>query len=147
MLGRSSGGDMGRGLVPIHVGSRHLIRVLEAEARKLERAPLNRQVIVAVTGTYLDSRLKMDAHRQQSTTVRGARTFGVTPFSVCPGPLYSVYSQRRTQPLVRDRVRRAMSAKCYSVEQIVAKLREAEKLLAQDATSPSVSSMDSRRTT
>ena len=45
MLGRGSGGDKGRGLVPIHVGSRHLIRVLEAEARKLERAPLNRQVI------------------------------------------------------------------------------------------------------
>ena len=69
MLGRSSGGDMGGGLVPIHVGSRHLIRVLEAEARKLARAPLNRQVIVAVTGTYLGSRLKMDAHRKQSTTV------------------------------------------------------------------------------
>lgn len=68
------------------------------------------------------------------------------PVSVCPGPLYSVYSQRRTHPLVRDRVRRAMFAKRYSVEQIVAKLREAEKLLAQGATSPSVSSMDSRST-
>jgi len=45
VLGRGSGGYKGRGLVPIHVGSRHLIRVLEAEARKLERAPLNRQVI------------------------------------------------------------------------------------------------------
>ena len=63
MLGRGSGGDKGRGLVPIHVGSRHLIRVLEAEARKLERAPLNRQVIVATTRNYLGSRLKMDAHR------------------------------------------------------------------------------------
>jgi hypothetical protein len=40
-----------------------------------------------------------------------------------------------------------MSAKRYSVEQIVAKLREAEKLLAQGATSPSVSSMDSRSRT
>ena len=63
VLGRGSGGDKGRGLVPIHVGSRHLIRVLEAEARKLERAPLNRQVIVATTRNYLSSRLKMDAHR------------------------------------------------------------------------------------
>ena len=63
MLGRGSGGDVGRGLVPIHVGSRHLIRVLEAEARKLERAPLNRQVIVAITRIYLGSRLKRDAHR------------------------------------------------------------------------------------
>ena len=40
-----------------------------------------------------------------------------------------------------------MSAKRYCVEQIVAKLREAEKLLAQGATSPSVSPMDSRGTT
>jgi len=63
VLGRGSGGDKGRGLVPIHVGSRHLIRVLEAEARKLERAPLNRQVIVAITRNYLGSRLMMDAHR------------------------------------------------------------------------------------
>jgi hypothetical protein len=63
VLGRGSGGDKGRGLVPIHVGSRHLIRVLEAEARKLERAPLNRQVIVAITRNYLGSRLTMDAHR------------------------------------------------------------------------------------
>jgi len=63
VLGRGSGGDKGRGLVPIHVGSRHLIRVLEAEARKLEFAPLNRQVIVAITRNYLGSRLKMDAHR------------------------------------------------------------------------------------
>ena len=55
MLVRRSGGDKGRGLVPIHVGSRHLIRVLEAEARKLERAPLNRQVIVAITCNYLGS--------------------------------------------------------------------------------------------
>jgi len=39
-----------------------------------------------------------------------------------------------------------MSAKRYSVEQIVAKLREAEKLLVQGATSPSVSLVDSRST-
>ena len=63
MLGCGSGGDKGRGLVPIHVGSRHLIRVLEAEARELERAPLTRQVIVAITRNNLGSRLKMDAHR------------------------------------------------------------------------------------
>ena len=114
MLGRSSGGDMGRGLVPIHVGSRHLIRVLEAEARKLARAPLNRQVIVAVTRIYLGSRLKMDAHRKQSTTVRGARTLvSCLAAAYRTGelelelprfrlfrPLYSVYSQRRTHPLV-----------------------------------------------
>jgi len=69
VLGRGSSGDKGRRLVPIHVGSRHLIRVLEAEARKLERAPLNRQVIVAITRNYLGSRLRMDAHNKQSTTV------------------------------------------------------------------------------
>ena len=64
MLGRGSRGDKGRGLVPINVGSRHLICVLEAEPRKLERPPLNRQVTVAVTRNYLGSRLKMDAHRE-----------------------------------------------------------------------------------
>jgi hypothetical protein len=64
---------------------------------------------VAVTGTYLGSRLKMDAHRKQSTTVWGARTLvlmlgrrlphrragvGVTRFRLSR-PLYSVSSQRR----------------------------------------------------
>jgi hypothetical protein len=63
VLGRGSRGDKGRGLVPINVGSRHLIRVLEAEPRKLERPPLNRQVTVAITRNHLGSRLKMDAHR------------------------------------------------------------------------------------
>jgi hypothetical protein len=63
VLERGSGGDKSSSLVPIHVGSRHLIRVLEAKARKLERAPLNRQVIVAITPNYLGNRLKMDTHR------------------------------------------------------------------------------------
>jgi hypothetical protein len=63
VLGGGPGGDEGRGFVPIHLGACHLVRVLEAEARKLERAPLNRQVIVAITRNYLGSRLTMDAHR------------------------------------------------------------------------------------
>ena len=63
VLEPGSGGDKGRGLVPIHVGSCHLVRVLEAEARKLEFAPLNRQVIVATNRDYLGTRLKIDAHR------------------------------------------------------------------------------------
>ena len=78
MLGRGSGGDKGRGLVPIHVGSCHLVRVLEAEARKLEFAPLNRQVIVATNRDYLDTRLKMDAHRSSVRPSRGER-IGGTP--------------------------------------------------------------------
>ena len=68
VLGPGSGGDKRRGLVPIHVGSCHLVRVLEAEARKLEYAPLNRQVIVATNRDYLGTRLNMDAHR---SSVRG----------------------------------------------------------------------------
>lgn len=71
MLGCGSRGDKGRGLMPINVGSRQLMRVLEAEPRKLERPPLNRQVTVAVTRHYLGSRLKMDAHRSS------LRPFGV----------------------------------------------------------------------
>ena len=77
MLGRGSGGDKGRGLVPIHVGSCHLVRVLEAEARKLEFAPLNRQVIVATNRDYLDTRLKMDAHRSSVRPSRGERIGGM----------------------------------------------------------------------
>jgi hypothetical protein len=67
---------------------------------------------VAVTGTYLGSRLKMDAHRKQSTTVRGARTLvlmlgrrlphrragvGVTPFPFVPAP--SIRSPRNVVPI------------------------------------------------
>jgi hypothetical protein len=76
VLGRGSGGDKGRGLVPIHVGSRHLIRVLEAEVRKLERAPLSRQVIVAISRNYIGSRLKMDAHRSSLRPSPRERTGG-----------------------------------------------------------------------
>jgi hypothetical protein len=71
VLGPGSGGDQGRGLMPIHVGSRHLVRVLEAEARKLEFAPLDRQVIVTSSRDYLGRRLKMDAHR---SSVRPSRS-------------------------------------------------------------------------
>ena len=77
MLGRGSGGDKGRGLVPIHVGSRHLIRVLEAEARKLERAPLNRQVIVAGALRETGERLRVElrplaAHEGTSRSIAKA---------------------------------------------------------------------------
>jgi hypothetical protein len=78
VLGCGSGGDKGRGLVPIHVGSRHLIRVLEAEARKLERAPLNRQVTVAVTRYYLGSGLKMRAHGSSLRACDGRFVGGTT---------------------------------------------------------------------
>jgi hypothetical protein len=61
VLGGGSGREKGCGLVPIHVGSRHLISVLEAEARKLERAPLSRQVIVATSSNSL-GRVKIDTH-------------------------------------------------------------------------------------
>jgi len=73
VLGRGSGGDKGRGLVPIHVGACHLIRVLEAEARKLEFTPLNRQVIVATNRGYLGTRLKMDTHRSSVRPPRRER--------------------------------------------------------------------------
>ena len=73
MLGRGSGGDKGSGLVPIHVGACHLIRVLEAEARKLEFTPLNRQVIVATNRGYLGTRLKMDTHRSSVRPPRSER--------------------------------------------------------------------------
>ena len=77
MLGRGSGGDKGRRLVPIHVGSRHLICALEAEARKLEFAPLNRQVIMATNRDYLGTRLKMDAHRSSLRPSRSERIGGM----------------------------------------------------------------------
>ena len=94
MLGRGSGGDKGSGLVPIHVGSRHLIRVFEAEARKLERTPLNRQVLVAITRNHLGSRLKMDAHRR-SLRPYGALEYWFSCFATayrageCQGPCSS----------------------------------------------------------
>jgi hypothetical protein len=60
VLGGGPGGDEGRGFVPIHVGACHLVSVLEAEARKLEFAPLNRQVIGAGALRETGERLRVE---------------------------------------------------------------------------------------
>lgn len=70
MLGGGSRGDKGFGLVPIYFGSCHLVRVLEAEARKLKFAPLSRQLIMFIRLNWRGIRLRMNGH---TTSVHAAR--------------------------------------------------------------------------